>query len=70
MSRAPLPMKPFHLYDILTYIREKGGDPNAFPIGTTYAKTVSDACVTFKDNHTGDFFVVSDSCERLVTLAR
>ena len=63
-----LPMKPFHLYDLVAWRRAKVTHEEVLPLGTTYAKTVRGAVKTFVENHTGDFIVVSNSSEQVVSL--
>ncbi len=69
MPRRPLLMKPWHLYDLIPYMMAKVSKPSEdlFPF-TTYGKTKKDAMMTFKDNHVGDFILVSDSKEIPVTI--
>lgn len=69
MARKPLPVKPWHLYDLIPYMRAKSSRSyeKPFPF-TTYGKTKNDAMKTFKDNHTGDFILISDSKEIQVTI--
>ena len=69
MTRRPLPMKPWHLYDLIPYMTAKvfGLSEEPMPY-TTYGKTKSDAMKTFKENHKGDFVLVSDSTEIPVTI--
>lgn len=69
MPRSPLPIKPWHLYDLVPYISSKVSGSLEKPIPyTTYGKTKRDAMTTFKDNHVGDFVLVSDRCEIPVTI--
>ena len=69
MSRRPLPMKPWHLYDLIPYLMAKVSKSCAEPVPyTTYGKTARDAMKTFADNHTGDFVLVSGSKEISVTI--
>ena len=69
MPRRPLPMKPWHLYDLIPYMASKVSKTIEEPIPyTTYGKTKRDAMTTFKENHTGDFILVSDSAEIPVTI--
>ena len=63
-----LKMKPFHIYDLSQWKKAKITGEMIFPLGTTYAKTYKGACKTFRDNHLGDFVVVSNSSEDIVTL--
>ena len=69
MPRGPLPMKPWHLYDLIPYMAAKVSESKDEPVPyTTYGKTACDAMKTFKDNHIGDFVLVSDSKEIPVTI--
>lgn len=69
MPRKPLPMKPWHLYDLIPYMAAKVSESKEEPTPyTTYGKTASGAMKTFKDNHVGDFVLVSDSTEIPVTI--
>ena len=69
MPRRPMPMKPWHLYDLVQYMAFKGSESAEIPVSfTTYGKTKNDAMATFKDNHIGDFILVSDSKEIPVTI--
>lgn len=71
MPRMPLPMKPWHLYDLIPYMARKvsvSDDNEPFPF-TTYGKTKKDAMKTFADNHIGDFILVSDAVEIPVTIS-
>ena len=69
MPRKPLPMKPWHLYDLIPYMMAKVLKTEEEPTPyTTYGKTKKDAMTTFKEHHVGDFVLVSDSLEIPVTI--
>lgn len=69
MPRRPLPMKPWHLYDLIPYMAAKvSRSIDELRPYTTYGKTERDVMKTFKDNHVGDFILVSDSNEIPVTI--